>query len=144
MRGGQHGGYRPGAGLKPDPVKSIERQLMDALYIVKDAEGKEHKLELGQICVTRLVEIAMSKEDSSASVRACEALMNRKFGKATERVEVFGEAKDSVFGLIDAAKAAAGFKLLGEAMNPRETVETTAEVKAPKVQAAPKAVRKKR
>lgn len=93
-KGNGYGGPKPNSGRKPSDVKAIERELMDALYpacdlrgnVLKDSRDQPIILEIGQMCVLRLIAIAHGP-DPGAAVRACEALLNRKFGRPTERVE---------------------------------------------------------
>lgn len=96
------GGVRDGAGRKPDQVKALERELLDAFYpqpgpngsILIDRDGRPVMAEIGRMCVVRLIEIAHG-DDVGAAERACRTLLDRKFGKAAEHKEVKLDAQVS-------------------------------------------------
>lgn len=89
------GGARPGGGRKPSEVKDIERRLMDAIYPVPGPDGKPMvdengvpiESEIGLMCVRRLIAISQGA-DVDAAVKACVALLDRKFGKPKQAVDL--------------------------------------------------------
>jgi hypothetical protein len=74
------GGARPGAGRKPSAIKLEHAALFDAAW----------PLERRKAAVHRLSQIAETGEDELA-LKAIELLLNRVYGKPTERKEVTGD-----------------------------------------------------
>lgn len=73
------GGARPGAGRKPNALKADHAALFDAAW----------PLERRKAAVERLALIAETGDDETA-LKAAEILLNRVYGKPTERKEVSG------------------------------------------------------
>jgi hypothetical protein len=73
------GGARPGAGRKPNAMKAEHAALFEAAWPV-DRRKK---------AIERLADIAES-EDAELALKASEILLNRVYGKPTERKELSG------------------------------------------------------
>jgi hypothetical protein len=75
-----HGGARPGAGRKPGVTKQQHETLFDAAW----------PYERRMAAVQRLATIAETSVNEDVVLKAIEMLLNRVFGKPTERREVTG------------------------------------------------------
>jgi hypothetical protein len=73
------GGARPGAGRKPNALKTEHNALFDAAW----------PLDRRKAAIQRLSDLA-EKGDDEIALKAAEILFNRVYGKATERKEVAG------------------------------------------------------
>lgn len=89
-----NGGYRPGAGRKPDWFKAECRKLATSkktlAFLKSVVEGdpvEEKKVFEGQEAVTVLVSASVD-----ARIRAWNSLMDRGFGKPEQTVEHTGDA----------------------------------------------------
>lgn len=76
---GHSGGWRPGAGRKPNELHDEQQALL------REGWPRENRLA----AIRRLGSIAEG-DDPELAIRAAELLLNRTFGKPTERKELSG------------------------------------------------------